>query len=125
MRTTIEPRRTDESMWDGCLVGTLETWPLSDIILWLHQSQRTGMLRLGTGLDAGVLFFRDGWLYRCEWGQLIGEQALFALLDLKRGSFSLMQREPPDARPNIQRPTAELLFNLTVALDEQRRAGSA
>lgn len=109
----------------GCLVGTLETWPLADIITWLHQSQRTAMLRVGIGLDAGVLFFKHGELYRCEWGSYGGEQALIGLLNIQSGSFSLIQREPPIARPNIFRPTPELLLQLAVAHDERARAHSA
>jgi hypothetical protein len=111
--------------WDGCLVGTLETWPLTDIIMWLHQTQRSGMVRIGVGMGAGVLFFKHGDLYRCEWGELIGEEALLSLLGLREGAFSLIQRDPPDASPNIRQPTAELLFQLTVARDERNRLGDA
>lgn len=115
----------DTNAWDGCLVGTLETWPLADIILWLHQTRRSAMVRIGAGVGAGVLFFRDGNLVRCEWGDAAGEAALLALLALRAGAFSLSQRQPPDAAPNISRPTAELLFHLTVAQDERNRPGQA
>jgi len=103
---------------DVTLVGTLETWPLVDIILWANQSHRTGMLRVGVGLNAGILFFKDGDLFRVELGGLGGEQALLALLSIPDGSFSLTNRDPPLATRNIRRPTAELLFELTVAQDE-------
>jgi hypothetical protein len=113
------------STLDNCLVGTLDTWPLSDIVMWLHQSRRTAMLRVGAGLSAGVLFFKEGELFRCEWGPLGGEQALIALLGVRRASFSLIQREPPEARPNIHRHTPELLLQLAVAMDERHRGGQA
>jgi hypothetical protein len=125
MTTNLALQQPTESMWDGCLVGTLDTWPLSDIVMWLHQSRRTAMLRVGAGMTAGVLFFKDGELFRCEWGNLGGEQALIALLSLSRASFSLIQREPPEARPNIYRQTPELLLQLAVAMDERRRGGQA
>ena len=110
---------------DTCLMGYLETWPMSEIVLWMHQTRRTGMLRVGAGFGAGVLFFRAGELYRCEWGQLSGEQGLLALLEVQRGAFSLIQREPPYALANITRPTSQLLLQIAVSGDEHVRAGQA
>ncbi|OGQ77529.1 MAG: hypothetical protein A2289_08080 [Deltaproteobacteria bacterium RIFOXYA12_FULL_58_15] len=109
--------------WDGCLVGTLETWALSDIITWLHQTHRCAMLRVGVGFGAGVIFFKHGQLYRCEWGALSGETALISLLGLSGGAFSLIQRDPPHALTNVFRPTAELLLQLAIAQDERVRHG--
>jgi hypothetical protein len=110
-----------EGSADTCLVGTLDTWPLADLLLWMHETRRTGMVRLGAGLDAGVVFFQAGVLFRCEWGELGGEHAIIALLGMTEGSFSIIQRPVPDARPNVSRPTPELLFQCAVALDERRR----
>ncbi len=107
-----------------CLVGTLETWSLQDIILWANESHRTGMLRIGMGLEAGVVFFKEGDVFRVEWGKLNGEQALMALLGVHSGSFSLMQRDPPMAVPNIHRPTAELMLQLAVGQDERTRGAA-
>ncbi len=111
----------DSMAADSCVVGSLTSWPLAEVLLWMHQSRRTGMIRIGTGLDAGVLFFRDGHLLRCEWRSAAGEEALIGLLSLTDGHFSLMQRAVPDVRPNIFRPTAELLLQCTIALDERQR----
>lgn len=116
---------SDQSTLSGCLIGTLETWPLSDLLVWLHQTQRTAMVRVGSGLDAGVIFFREGSLVRCEWRGASGEDALLALLAEARGSFTLIQRALPDARPNIRRATPELLLQCTLALDEYRRTAGA
>ncbi|MCH5373678.1 MAG: DUF4388 domain-containing protein, partial [Planctomycetes bacterium] len=41
----------------------LETWPLSDLLLWVHKTQRTAMVRVGSGLEAGVIFFHEGRLF--------------------------------------------------------------
>ncbi len=111
----------NERDWNSCLVGTLETWPLPDVVLWLHQTRRTAMVRIGVGVNAGVLFFKYGQLYRAEWGHLGGELALMALFEVKQGSFSLIQRDPPDAQPNISRSTGELLLQIAVAKDERGR----
>jgi hypothetical protein len=106
---------------DASLVGTLATWPLADLLLWMHQSGRSAMIRIGSGLDAGVVFFVGGSIFRCEWGAAKGEQALIALLALKDGAFTIIQRLFPDVHPNVSRPTAELLLQCAIALDEGRR----
>ena len=125
MHMNVDNLSAESQQWDNCLVGSLETWPLSDVILWLHQGGRSAMVRVGVGIHAGVLFFMNGHLYRAEWGHLAGEQALIALLGLTHGTFTLIQRTPPEARPNIRRPTAELLLQLAVAQDERSRAHQA
>lgn len=112
---------TTQDPWDTCLVGSLDVWPLPDLLLWLHQTGRTAMVRIGSGLSAGVIFFSRGRMFRCEWGKQRGEQALMGLLVLREGSFALIQRGIPEARPNIVRPTAEVLFQCAVAIDEQAR----
>lgn len=110
---------------ETCLLGTLETWPLADLLVWLHQTRRTAMVRVGSGLEAGVVFFRDGHLLRCEWDRLAGEEALLALLAVAQGSFALIQRAVPEVRPNILRPTPELLLQCAIAQGGGRHRHSA
>ncbi len=107
---------------DACLVGTIETWSVQDVLTWLHLTQRSAMMRIGAGLDAGVIFFKGGQLYRAEWGALTGEEAVLGLLDLKSGSFALIQRDVPQPRPNVGTPTAELLLQCAIHKDERARA---
>ncbi|MBN1960080.1 MAG: DUF4388 domain-containing protein [Deltaproteobacteria bacterium] len=95
---------------DSCMVSSLETWPLYDLLLWLHESHRTAMVRVGFSLDAGVIFFRNGHLIRCEYKMLRGEEALWCLLGVNDGDFSLIQRAIPEVSANIWRPTAEILL---------------
>ena len=104
---------------ESCLVGQLETWPLSDLLLWISKTGRSAMVRVGVGLEAGVMFFHSGHCFRCEWGSLRGEEAFHALLDLRQGLFSLIQRDVPAPRPNISTPTEHLLLQHAVAQDER------
>ena len=103
------------------LVGTLETWALEDLLLWLNRSCRTGMVRVGVGLQAGVIFIKSGQIYRCEWGRLRGEKALLALMQVRQGVFSLVQRESPEPKANVFVATEQLLLEAAIALDESRR----
>ena len=103
------------------LVGQLEAWPLEEILLWLLQSERSAVLRIGTGREQATLLVRGGHLSRVEWGARMGEEALIALFSIPVGAFNLMLREPPDVRANVLRPTPELLLQCTLAYDESGR----
>jgi len=116
--TTME---YNDVRYRGCLLGTIETWPLGEVLVWLHETRRSAMLRIGGGINAGVIFFHEGDLYRCEWGHLQAEQALIALMGLEQGVFTLIQRDFPQPRANIIKPTAQVLLQCAVALDEQQR----
>ncbi len=105
----------------SCLVGQLEAWPLEEILLWLYQSERSAVLRVGTGREHAMLLVRGGHLSRVEWGTRMGEDALIALFSMPVGAFNLMLREPPDARANVLRPTPELLLQCTFAYEESDR----
>lgn len=107
---------------DTCLMGSLESWPLPDILLWLHKTGRSAMLRVGAGLNAGIIFFKAGHLYRVEWGRLQGTEALWHLLHVREGVFSLIQRDMPEPHPNVTQPTEHLLLQWAVSVDEQQRA---
>jgi len=107
------------------MMGNLETWPLSEILLWLNKTGRTAMVRVGVGLDAGIIFVSNGFAYRCEWGPYMGQQALFGLLCLERGFFFLIQRDVPQPRQNVFVPTEHLLLQFAVAQDERMLAASA
>ncbi len=105
----------------SCLVGQLEAWPLEEILLWLYQSERSAVLRVGTGREHAMLLVRGGHLSRVEWGTRTGEEALIALFATPAGAFNLMLREPPDARANVLRPTPELLLQCAFAYEESER----
>jgi hypothetical protein len=117
----ITTTTTQSSMPDdrSCLVGQLETWPLEEILLWLYQSERSAVLRIGTGREHAMLLVRAGQLSRVEWGARMGEDALIALFGIPAGAFNLMLRQPPDARPNILRPMPELLLQVALAYDDR------
>ncbi|HSI04237.1 MAG: DUF4388 domain-containing protein [Myxococcota bacterium] len=105
----------------SCLVGQLEAWPLEEILLWLYQSERSAVLRVGTGREHAMLLVRGGQLSRVEWGARMGEDALIALFSMPAGAFNLMLREPPDVRANVLRPTPELLLQCTFAYEDSDR----
>ncbi len=119
MQTTL-PTEAANSL--DSVRGDLATWPLADLLMWLHKTGRSAMLRIGEGLDAGVLFVLNGYLFRVEYANSTGEDALWLLMQLEHASFSLIQRDVPRPQPNVFLPTEQLLLQFSVSIDEQRKA---
>jgi hypothetical protein len=94
---------------ERCWSGTLEEWSIRELLEWLHTEKRTAMLRVGEGLDAAVVFFKEGAIYRCEWGVKSGDLGVEALLNLEEGRFCLIQRSFPEPIRNVRQQTAILL----------------
>jgi hypothetical protein len=118
IKTSITGRREKGRGW---LMGDLSEWPLLDTLHWVNQTGHTAMIRVGAGLNAGVLFVKNGQLFRVEWGSLKGEQALASLLTLRAGRFIVIHRDVPDAMPNMRTATQELLLRHTQSQDEHKR----
>jgi hypothetical protein len=94
---------------ERCWNGTLEEWTIRGLLEWLHTEKRTAMLRVGEGLDACVVFFKEGTIYRCEWGHKSGDLGVEALLNLEEGKFCLIQRAFPEPLRNVAQDTPTLL----------------
>ena len=95
-----------------CVNGSLEDWSLPELLSWLHSTRRSAMLRIGSGLDAGVCFFDRGRLFRVEYMGMAGEEALMELLGINAGGYQLIQRELPRPASNVELETPRL-FALT------------
>lgn len=97
---------------EGCMVGDVRDWPILEMLYWLHRGNRSAMVRVGEGLDAAVIFVANGFVFRCEWGQWSGEDALARLVLVERAPFRLIQRDMPRPEPNILQNTESLLAGL-------------
>ena len=51
------------------MAGNLESWPLADVLMWLHRARRSALVRVGSGLVRGKIYVRYGHVFRCDWGQ--------------------------------------------------------
>ncbi len=99
------------------MIGDLETWPLAEILLWLHRTGRTAVVQMGTDSVRGIICFNDGCLFHCQWGQARGELALGALLTMTRGFVHLDESDGQQPNSNIQGATDEVIKRWTVAHD--------
>lgn len=72
------------------LEGTLETFPIRELIDMVVYSSVTGVLNIYGPVEAGHLFFRDGSLYHVERGTTQGVDALAELMEQLHGTFSFV-----------------------------------
>lgn len=114
METIMMPGQSTRG--ERCEIGELTPEALVALLGRLHDERCTGMLRVGPGLDAGVIFFHDGTVTRCEWRTLWGEEALMAILGVARASFMLIRRGIPQPAANIGLTTPDLLQHCAAAL---------
>jgi hypothetical protein len=105
------------------LKGTLAELPLTDLIEITSLGQKTGLLELFDGADqpAGTMSFQNGRLVGAQRGALTGEQAFYAILTLRDGSFAFDPEAPVVADGTLDAPTASLLIEGMRRVDEVGR----
>jgi hypothetical protein len=72
------------------LEGTIDMFPLRELIDMVVYSSVTGVLNIYGSGDVGHLYFRESTLYHIERGSSSGVEALAELLELSHGSFSFV-----------------------------------
>ena len=107
------------------LTGTLENWPLADMLWWLHQTRRSAVVTVGFGFVSGTIHVKQGNLFRCEWGVSQGELALGALLTMTRGAFSIASLDEPCPVSNIFGRTEDVISRWTLYPSNLGRAPAA
>ncbi len=91
--TEQDPARTTANlshlMQKQGFTGKLDQFQLVDIIQMCCLSRRSGRLRLSKGVDKGVLFLHDGNIVHAACGNLVGEEAVYRIIDWDFGEFHL------------------------------------
>lgn len=72
------------------LEGTLDTFPLRELVEMVVYSSVTGALNIYGPGESGRLYFRDGVLYHVERGAAKGVDALAELLELSTATFTFV-----------------------------------
>jgi response regulator RpfG family c-di-GMP phosphodiesterase len=78
------------------VAGSLQEMGLPEIVQVLWHGRKTGSLRIRAGIQSGEIHFVEGSLYNALWDNVRGEEAVYAMLALKEGEFSL--------DPNVRAP---------------------
>src|SRR5919112_6646736 len=99
--------------------GSLKELPLPDIIQLVSVSGKTGKFSLTRDADRGFIYLKNGQMVHSLVGDLIGEEAIYALAIWNAGEFQFNPGEEPD-RQTITKSNTNLLMEAARRLDEWR-----
>ncbi|HXQ78029.1 MAG TPA: DUF4388 domain-containing protein, partial [Gemmatimonadaceae bacterium] len=99
--------------------GSLKELPLPDIIQLVSVSGKTGKFTLSRDTDKGFIYLKNGQMVHALVGDLIGEEAIYALAIWNQGEFQFAPGEEPD-RQTITKSNTNLLMEAARWLDEWR-----
>ena len=99
--------------------GSLKELPLPDIIQLVSVSGKTGKFTLSRDGDRGYIYLKNGQMVHATVGDLIGEEAIYALAIWNSGEFQFSPGEEPD-RQTITKSNTNLLMEAARRLDEWR-----
>jgi response regulator RpfG family c-di-GMP phosphodiesterase len=100
--------------------GSLSEMSLPDMVQVLWHGRKTGSLKVRSGGKAGEIHFVDGAIFNALYANLRGEEAVYAMLSVSEGDFSL---DPNFRAPQqvIQASPEALLLEGMRRLDERAR----
>jgi response regulator RpfG family c-di-GMP phosphodiesterase len=118
LRQIIE--REERSRAPRGVGGSLSEMGLPDIVQVLWHGRKSGSLKIRAGSDQGEIHFVDGAIYNALWGNLRGEEAFYAMLNLSNGDFNL---DPTFKAPQqlVQASPEALLLEGMRRMDEASR----
>lgn len=99
--------------------GSLKELPLPDIIQLVSVSGKTGKFTLTRDADRGFIYLKNGQMVHAVAGELVGEEAIYALAIWNHGDFQFTPAEEPE-RQTITKSNTNLLMEAARRLDEWR-----
>ena len=99
--------------------GSLKELPLPDIIQLVSVSGKTGKFTLTRDADRGLIYLKNGQMVHATVGDLVGEEAIYALAIWNHGDFQFSPGEDSD-RQTITKSNTNLLMEAARRLDEWR-----
>jgi hypothetical protein len=99
--------------------GSLKELPLPDIIQLVSVSGKTGKFTLSRDADRGFIYLKNGQMVHASVGEMVGEEAIYALAIWNQGEFQFNPGEEPE-RQTITKSNTNLLMEAARRLDEWR-----
>jgi len=99
--------------------GSLQELPLPDIIQLVSVSGKTGKFTLSREAEEGLIFLKQGQMIHAQVGELVGEEAIYALAIWNRGEFRFSPGDEPPSH-TITKSNTNLLMEAARRSDEWR-----
>ena len=99
--------------------GSLKELPLPDIIQLVSVSGKTGKFTLSREDSRGYIYLKNGQMVHAVVGDLVGEEAIYALAIWNQGDFQFAVNEEPEQQ-TITKSNTNLLMEAARRLDEWR-----
>jgi hypothetical protein len=99
--------------------GSLKELPLPDIIQLVSVSGKTGKFTLSREADRGYIYLKAGQMVHATVGELVGDEAIYALAIWNHGEFQFSPGEESDQH-TISKSNTNLLMEAARRLDEWR-----
>jgi response regulator RpfG family c-di-GMP phosphodiesterase len=100
--------------------GSLQEMALPDLIQIIASGRKSGILKVSGGASQGELMFQGGSIHDARFGELAGAEAVYGILRLTEGDFTLEPETMP-VEDVIGIPTHHLLLEAMRRLDEEQR----
>ncbi|HEX4825323.1 MAG TPA: response regulator [Candidatus Polarisedimenticolaceae bacterium] len=111
-------RRRGGGTADALLAGSVEHLAISDLLQILSLNGKDGLVQLSEGDLSGLIAFDRGRIVHAETGSCRGTKALFRMLGWTAARFRVLPRPASFTDASITAPTAGILMDGLVALDE-------
>ena len=108
-------QKTDEED-QKVFTGSLQFFPLLEILQFTNMSKKTGTLVLEQGTETGTVIIDKGEILYAKAGEVEGEAAAYRMGVWKEGRFTLTPEIDPALR-NIKKPTMKLILDCFSVLD--------
>ncbi len=112
--------RKPQSTGGRGVTGSLSEMSLPDVVQVLANGRKSGQLTIRSGGQVGHVWFGDGQIHDARFGDVEAAPALYAMLALSDGEFTLDPTSTPTRRV-IHDPTESLLLEGMRRMDEGHR----
>ncbi|HMA64978.1 MAG TPA: DUF4388 domain-containing protein, partial [Chitinispirillaceae bacterium] len=117
-RTATDSGAKESESTTAALEGEIAGSNLSEVMQYIEAGQKTGCLVIDIGNPVCLIYFSDGRIiYAATADGLVAKDALFAALELKKGTFRFLLNKKPKAA-NTNMSTLEVLMLWTKEIDE-------